>query len=148
MTVRVAGGRSRAESVDDLAHWLQGLQGCPPVHRTVTAACRQAAHTDEPGTWFYVEADRAEGVARLRCLACGDARSLFDSAERWTFPTMWSCRECRQAIAEVVVGLHVESGEAVTWAAVAVRCVNCGDMTGVTDVVLPGLSVDEVVSTL
>lgn len=148
MTLRAVGGRSRAETVQDLEEWVERLDGCPAVHRTVIATCRNASHGDEPGTWFYVEADRQEGVARLRCLACADVRSLFDSDERWTYPGAWSCSWCRQSIAEVVYGLHIESGESVTWVAVATRCVDCGDMSGATDFVLPGLPVGVAVAAL
>ena len=148
MTLRTAGGRTLAESVQDLKQWLHGLDGCPPIQRTVVAECRRPTHGEDPGTWFYVEADRADGVARVRCLACGDSNSLFDSADRWTYPTAWSCSSCRQAIAEVVYGLHVEGGDAVTWVAMATRCVECGDMAGVADFVLPGVAVDEVVASL
>jgi hypothetical protein len=45
---------------------------------------------------------------------------------------------------EVAVGLHVESGTTVSWLAVAVRCVGCGRLDGVTDMNVPSLSVDEV----
>ena len=122
MTLRAASGHTKAESVDDLVQWLQDISGCPPVNRTVTATCqRRPAHDDEPGTWFYVEADRNEGVARLRCLGCGDARHVLDSAERWTYPPAWSCLNCRQSIAEVVFGLHVEHGDVAHWVALGVR---------------------------
>jgi hypothetical protein len=148
VTLRATAGRTVAESVEDLQEWLGRLEGCPPVQRTQVAQCTRPMHQDEPGTWFYVEADRVEGVARLRCLACGDTRSLFDSAERWTYPSAWSCSTCRQSIAEVAYGLHVDSGDAVTWVAVATRCVECGDMNGVADFVLPGLPVADVLASL
>jgi hypothetical protein len=147
VTLRAVGGHMTAESVDDLTKWLHDLTGCPTVNRTVTATCSRPSH-DEPATWFYVEADRAEGVARLRCLGCGDARSLFDSEERWTYPPAWSCLNCRQSIAEVAFGLHVEDDDVTSWLAMGVRCVNCGEIAGVTDFVLPGRAVDEVVASL
>jgi ferredoxin-like protein FixX len=134
--------------VDDLTQWLHDLTGCPTVNRTLTAACPAASHDDEPATWFYVEADRAEGVARLRCLACGLARPLLDSEERWTFPPAWSCGNCRQSIAEVGYGLHLEDDDTVSWFAMGVRCVNCGELAGVADFVLGGTSVDEVAASL
>jgi hypothetical protein len=105
------------------------------------------AHRDEPGTWWYAEADARAGVARLRCLACAVARSVLDSDERWTYPPAWACSSCRQSIAEAVFGLHVEQG-VVTWLALALRCVNCGDIGGVADFVVPGLPFDEVAATL
>lgn len=142
MTLRAVSGRTTAESVDDVARWLRDLTGCPPVNHTIAATCTRERH-DEPATWFYVEADRAEGVARLRCLGCGDARSLLDSADRWTYPAVWCCPNCSQSIAEVAFGLHLEDDDTATWAALGVRCVNCGDLSGVTDFVLPGMTVEE-----
>ena len=147
MTLRAVSGRTRAESADDLQTWLQQLAGCPTVNHTVAAVCRNPTH-DEPATWFYVEADRAEGVARMRCLSCGATRSLLDSEARWSFPPTWSCRECAQSIAEVAFGMHLENDDSVTWAAVGVRCVNCGDLSGVADFVVPGGNVDEVTAAL
>ena len=143
MTLRTKSGRTTAESVDDLGRWLRDLAGCPTVNHTMTLTCVQPRH-DEPATWFYVEADRREGVARLRCLGCGGARSLLDSEERWTYPATWCCPTCGQSIAEVALGLHLEDDDTATWAALGVRCVNCGDLSGAADFVLPGLTADEV----
>ena len=146
MTLRAVSGRPRAESVEDLHTWLHGLSGCPAVNHTAAVVCANPSH-DEPATWFYVEADRAEGVARMRCLSCGTARSLLDSAERWTYPPTWACLECSQSIAEVAFGMHLEDDGSVSWVAVGVRCVNCGDLSGVADFVVHG-AVDEVTAAL
>lgn len=148
MTLRTSGGHLTAESVDDLEQWMRDLRGCPEVNRTVVKKCTEPAHGDEPGTWFYVEAGRADGVARLRCLSCGHAHSVLDSAEHWSYPPTWSCPTCGQSIAEASFGLHVENGDEVTWAALGVRCVNCGDLSGVADFVLAQRPVDEVVASL
>lgn len=147
MTLRAVSGHVTSESAEDLSDWLHSLTGCPTVHRTVPATCPAASH-DEPATWFYVEADRAEGVARLRCLSCGLVTPLLDSEQRWTYPSAWSCGNCRQSIAEVAYGLHLDDGVAATWLAVGVRCVNCGELAGVADAVLDGRPVDEVVAAL
>lgn len=141
MTLRVLSGQESAEDVNDLVEWVSRLHGCPPVNRTVVATCRRPAHGDDPATWFYVEADAHEGVARLRCLACGDARPVLDSGDRWTYPPVWACSNCSQSIAEVVFGVHEEDGVA-TWLAVAVRCVSCGHVDGVADLVVPGLGAE------
>ena len=141
MTLRAVGGHKTAESVDDLVEWLWELRGCPPVKRTVVATCTRPAHGGEPATWFYVEADPGEGVARTRCLACGDARPLLDSADHWTYPPAWSCSTCRQSIAEVAFGISEEDGIA-SWVVMAARCVQCGNVDGLTDAVLPGLPAD------
>ena len=136
-----------AETVDDLQAWLRNLSGCPTVNHTVAAVCANPSH-DEPATWFYVEADRVAGVARMRCLSCGLVRTLLDSDERWTFPPTWACLECAQSIAEVAFGLHLEDDDSVSWAAVGVRCVNCGDLSGVADFVVERATVEGVTAAL
>ena len=147
MTLRAVSGHVTAESVEDLTHWLHGLSGCPEVSRTHVAVCANPSH-DDPASWFYVEADRREGVARLRCLACGRPHAVLDSEERWTYPAVWACPTCNQSIAEVAFGLHVEPEDAVTWVALGVRCVSCGDLSGVADFVVPGTPADEVIASL
>jgi uncharacterized Zn finger protein len=61
---------------------------------------------------------------------------------------MWACGSCGQSIAEVVVGLSVEDGEHVTWAVVGARCVECGQVVGLTDMVLPRTPLTEVLERL
>ena len=143
MTLRTVGDPEHAqksgESVDDLVEWLWQLRGCPPIKRTLIATCARPTHGDEPATWFYVEADAREGVARTRCLSCGDARPVLDSAERWTYPPVWACHNCGQSIAEVAFGISQEDGTA-TWLAMAARCVNCGNLQGLTDLVVPAVA--------
>jgi hypothetical protein len=137
-------GNELGEDSDDLRHWLEGLDGCPAVHLTLLARCTNPVHDgDEAMTWFYVEADPANAVARRRCLACGDVHHLLDSADHWTHPPMHACQTCGQSMFEIGYGLHVRSG-IVTWLAVAVRCVGCGRLDGVTDLNVPDLPVDEV----
>ena len=147
MTLRTVAGQIKTETSEDLAHWVMSLTGCPPITRTVLARCTRPAHGDDPATWFYVEADAHEGVARLRCLACGDARPLLDSAERWTYPPAWSCHHCSQSLAEVVFGVAEENGLA-RWLVVTGRCVGCGHVSGMTDMVVPGIAADVFAATL
>jgi hypothetical protein len=147
VTLRTVGGQQTAETSEDLAHWVMSLTGCPPITRTVLARCTRPVHGDEPATWFYVEADAHEGVARLRCLACADIRPILDSAERWSYPPAWSCHTCSQAIAEVVFGVSEEGGLA-RWLVVSTRCVECGQVRGLTDMVVPGVAADVFAATL
>lgn len=147
MTLRTIAGQQSAETHEDLAHWVMELTGCPPITRTVVAQCTRPAHGDDPAQWFYAEADASEGVARLRCLACADVRSILDSAERWTFPQTWSCGNCRQSIAEVVFGVSEQDGVA-RWMLVAARCVSCGQVAGLTDMVVPNIAADVFAATL
>jgi hypothetical protein len=72
---------------------------------------------------------------------------VHDSGDHWTFPGVWSCVSCHQSIAEVVVGIHDETGTA-KWLAVAVRCVECGDVAGVSDIVLNDVPVDDLLAAL
>ena len=145
--MRTAHGQHKAETVEDLKSWVRDLTGCPSIDRVVTARCERPVHGDEPGTWFYVEADPHEGLARLRCLGCADMRPVLDSAERWTYPAAWACGDCSQSIAEVVFGVHAENG-AATWLVVAARCVECSSVSGLTDLVVPGVPVDAFVTSL
>lgn len=147
MTLRSVSGRKRAETAQDLQEWLRGLEGCPPVSRTVLARCERDSHGDEPGMWFYAEADAAEGVARLRCLGCGQTRPVLDSEDRWTYPPTWACSNCRQSIGEVAYGVH-EKGGLARWMVLAVRCVDCGHVEGLTDLVVEPTDVDRLVSSL
>ena len=47
-----------------------------------------------------------------------------------------------------LVVVTLEEDDAVSWVAVGVRCVNCGDLSGVADFVVPRRSVDEVSAAL
>jgi ribosomal protein S27AE len=146
MVLRTAQGVTTGEDVEDLRAFLSRLPEAPPVHETVVLAC--ANHEDDRPTWTYVEADPAAGVARRRCLQCAQTVFLLDSEQRWTHPPMWSCGSCHQSIAEVAVGLSAEDGEHVTWAVVGARCVECGRVGGLTDFVLPGTPLAEVLDRL
>lgn len=136
----------KAEDADDLRGWVAGLEGGPVVTDTLVLAC--GMHGDERPTWHYVEADAAAGVARRRCLGCGFAVSVLDSGSRWTFPPMWSCDTCGHSIAEVAAGLSAPDGEHVDWVVLAARCVECGQVEGLTDVVLAAAPLPDVVAGL
>lgn len=137
------------EDIDDLREFLHRLSGCPPVNHTLTLRC--SGHGPDAGSWFYVEADAQECVARRRCMACGLVTPLLDSAAHWTHPPMYACTACGQSIMELAVGLHsdgggegaLETGQ-VSWLALAARCVECGLIQGLTDVNVPNLTVGEV----
>jgi len=134
MVLRAGGRSSRAEDVEDLRAWLASLPGGPFLSSTVVLACGQ--HGDERPTWMYVEADPAAGVARRRCLSCGFAVSILDSGTRWTFPGMWSCQGCGHSIAELAAGISAPDGDHVDWVVLGARCVECGQVDGLTDFVL------------
>lgn len=146
MVLRVVGGVRTGEDVEDLRAFLKALDGAPDVHETVVLGC--GGHGDDRPTWVYVEADAVAGVARRRCLQCGTAVGLLDSQERWTHPPMWACGGCGQSIAEVAAGLSLPDGEHVEWVVLACRCVECGRVDGLTDVVLDGTPLAEVVAGL
>jgi hypothetical protein len=145
--MRTSGTRRTAEDAEDLAAWVRELSGCPPITQTAFARCKHPSHGEDAANWFYVEADAAAGVARLRCLAGGHQTDILDSAQRWTYPGAWSCVSCSQAIAEVVYGIHDDAGTA-RWLVVAVRCVECGDVDGLTDFILDEARLDSLLATL
>jgi hypothetical protein len=60
---------------------------------------------------------------------------------------VWSCVSCQQSIAEVVFGIHDEAGTA-KWLVLAVRCVECGDVAGLTDIVLGEVALDDLLALL
>lgn len=147
MVLRTVSGVRTGEDTEDLRAFLQQLgEAAPDIHETVVLGCHN--HDDERPTWTYVEADAEAGVARRRCLQCAQIVALLDSAERWTHPMMWSCGSCGQSIAEVAAGLSLPDGEHVEWMALAARCVECGRIDGLTDLVLDSRPVGEVLSAL
>lgn len=146
MVLRSVGGVQTGEDIEDLRSFLMKLEGAPEVHETVVVACDN--HGDERPSWTYVEADAAAGVARRRCLQCAKTVPVLDSADRWTHPMMWACGSCQQSIAEVVAGLSVPDGQGVTWVVLGARCVECGRIDGLTDLVLPGTPLTEVMGKL
>jgi hypothetical protein len=146
MVLRAHRGGVVAEDVADLRAWVSALPTPVPVHETVVLGC--PAHGDTVPTWAYVEADRDAGVARRRCLACAQSTYVLDSEDRWTFPTMWSCPGCSHSIAEVAAGLHQPTPDTVAWVVLAARCVECGRVEGLTDLVLQDRPVAEVLSAL
>jgi hypothetical protein len=146
MVLRTVAGARTGEDVEDLRAWLRSLEGAPAVHEVVALHCGE--HGDEQPTWAYVEADPAIGIARRRCLACGSAAHLLDSESRWTHPQMWACGGCGQSIAELAAGLSLPDGEHVEWVALGARCVECGRISGLTDVVVDSKPLAEVVARL
>ena len=146
VVLRSVAGVWTGEDVEDLRSWLLALGSGPEVHEAVVLHCDR--HDDSDATWAYAEADASSGIARRRCLACGAARSLLDSEQRWTHPPMWACRGCRQSIAELAVGLHLPDGRHVRWLALAARCVHCGRLDGLTDALVADQPLDEVLSRL
>ncbi len=146
MVLRTEGGARTGEDVEDLRTWLRHLPGAPDVHEVVVLHC--AAHGEDAPTWQYVEADAREGIARRRCLACAGTVHLLDSEAHWSHPPMWACKGCAQSIAELAVALHVPDGERVEWVALAARCVDCGRLDGLTDVVVDRRPLAEVLARL
>ena len=142
MTLHKVAGKKVGEDSADLRLWLEGLEGCPPITATAIARCDNPVHGDDPPSWFYVEGDALEGIARRRCLACGGVKHLLDSEERWNHPPMRSCSTCGQSMFELAAGFHVVAGT-VDWLAIGVRCVGCGTLDGLTDMNAGGMTVDE-----
>ncbi len=146
MVLRTVAGVRTGEDTEDLRTWLRSLEGSPEVHETVVLGCTE--HGDERPAWTYVEADPKGGVARRRCLACGEAVHVLDSESRWTFPPMWNCLGCGQSIAELGAGLHLPDGEHVAWVVLGARCVECGRIDGLTDFIVLQLPMSDVLRSL
>ena len=146
MVLRMVAGVRTGEDAEDLRTFLMKLEGSPPVHETVVLGCDN--HGDERPTWTYVEADAQTGIARRRCLQCAASVSMLDSEQRWTHPPMWNCGSCGQSIAEVAAGLSLPDGDHVEWLVLGARCVECGRVDGLTDMVVDGRPIGEVVSSL
>ena len=147
MALRSVGPRLISENVEDVVGWVQRLTGCPTVTDTKVASCTHSAHGGDDASWFYVEGDSDAGVARLRCLAGGHVADVLDSAEHWTYPGVWQCPACSQSIAEVVFGIHAVEGKA-RWLVMAVRCVECGEVSGITDMTVDNTPVQELLTAL
>lgn len=155
MVLRTRTGAVTAEDSDDLRTWLRDLVGGLPVTHTVLAVCASPTHPD-PASWFFVEADPNAGVARRRCVGCGTIAATLDSEEAWSYPPTFACLNCGQSMVEVGVGVHAEPSAddhqeaepVVTWAVLAARCVNCGRVSGLTDLFVPELPLNEAASRL
>lgn len=146
MVLREVGGVRKGEDVEDLRAFLTSLAGAPPVHETVVLACDN--HGDDRPTWSYVEAHPGAGTARRRCLQCAKTVPLLDSADRWVHVPMWACGSCGQSIAELAAGLSAPDGEHVEWVVLGAICVECGRVDGLTDLVVRGTPVAEVLAAL
>jgi hypothetical protein len=103
------------------------------VTETLVLACGQ--HGDERPTWMYVEADAATGVADgAACSAASPSRARLRLA--LDLPADVGLHSCGHSIAEVAAGLSVPDGQHVDWVVLGARCVECGQVGGLTDVVL------------
>ena len=142
MVMRTVGGAPVGEDVEDLRAWLRRLDGAPKVHEVVALHC--GAHGDDAPTWAYVEADAAAGIARRRCLACAATTHLLSSEQHWTHPPMHACAGCGTSIVELAAALSLPDGERVEWVALGARCVECGRLSGLTDVLVDRLPLAEV----
>ena len=134
------------DEASDLLQWLSELPDCPPITHPMVLRCER--HEDDPEFCGYVQADPREGVARRRCVACAQVTDLVDSGERWTFPETHECPGCCQSLVELAVGVSADSGGHAHWLALAARCVGCGRISGLTDAVLHGEPLEEVLASV
>jgi hypothetical protein len=124
----------------DLIPWFDALTGCPEVTDFRLLTCVNE------GDLFcgYVQADPHSGVARRRCVACAEVTDLLDSGNRWSFPVTFECRGCQQSLVELAVGISADTERRAGWLALAARCVGCGRISGLTDCLIQGDTVEEV----
>lgn len=132
------------EETNDLLTWLEGLTDCPPITQPVLLRCER--HESDPIFCGYVQADPRTGVARRRCVACAEVTDLLDSGEWWTYPDTYECLGCRQSLVELAIGVSVPHDGRAEWLALAARCVGCGRISGLTDLMIDGLPLDEVLA--
>lgn len=130
---------------EDLLTWLSELTGCPEITQPVLLQCDK--HSD-PVFCGYVQADPNTGVARRRCVACAEVTDLFDSGERWTYPETYECQGCRSSLVELAVGISADPDGSAEWLALAARCIGCGRIHGLTDRIVEGYNVDEVLASV
>ena len=124
----------------DLLPWLTALTGCPVITQARLLRCER----EDREFCGFVQADPRSGVARRRCVACAEVTDLLDSAERWSFPATYECPGCQQSLMELAVGLSADDDRQASWLALAARCVGCGRITGLTDRLISGVTIEEV----
>jgi hypothetical protein len=135
-----------ADEAGDLLQWLSELTDCPTVTHPMVLQCER--HVDDPQFCGYVQADPREGLARRRCVACAQVTDLAGDDGRWTFPETHECPACCQSLVELAVGVSADEEGHARWLALAARCVGCGRISGLTDAVLDGRPVEEVLASV
>ncbi len=63
-------------------------------------------------------------------------------------PDTHECPACCQSLVELAVGVSADGDGNARWLALASRCVGCGRVTGLTDAVLDGRPVEEVLASV
>jgi hypothetical protein len=124
----------------DLLPWLTALTDSPAITEARVLRCEQ----EDREFCGFVQADPRSGVARRRCVACAAVTDLLDSAERWSFPATYECPGCQQSLVELAVGISADHERRTSWLAMAARCVGCGRIAGLTDRLVSGLAIEEV----
>ena len=81
-------------------------------------------------------------------MACAAVTDLRDSGERWTYPDTFACVACRQSLVELAAGISTNEQGRARWLALAARCVGCGRITGLTDVLLEDVEMDELLASV
>jgi hypothetical protein len=125
---------------EDMLGWLTALTGCPEITQARLLRCE----TEDREFCGFVQADARTGVARRRCVACATVTDLLDSGQRWSFPDTYECPGCNQSLVELAVGISTDDERRASWLALAARCVGCGRIAGLTDRLVPGVSLEEV----
>lgn len=125
---------------EDLLTWLTALQGCPPITQARLLRCE----IDDREFCGFIQADSRIGVARRRCVACATATDLLDSAQRWSYPDTYECLSCQQSLVELAIGVSTDDDRHASWLALAARCVGCGRIAGMTDRLVSGIALEEV----
>jgi hypothetical protein len=110
------------ENVDDLTEYLiEYTDG--DVKKCVAVKCPHCA-SDR----FSARFDGDEGAIEAKCVSCGEARLLLDSADYWDEcdPEEAVCPTCSAKEYNLAVGFVYRDNGDVKWVYVGCRCVECG----------------------
>ena len=95
MTLRAVGGRHEGRVGGRPQAWLQRPGRLPDGQPHRRGCLRQPHARRRPGDLVLRRGGPRPKASRgMRCLACGTARSLLDSEERWTYPPTWCLPQC------------------------------------------------------
>ncbi|GAA1851800.1 hypothetical protein [Asanoa iriomotensis] len=130
MAIDNSGEHARGDDFADLADHLRDYKpGGYPVAQVNELACEPCG-----GGTFAVLVDEVEGCAQARCLACGAAALIGDSADYLEDADLGECAcPCGGEDFQVAVGFALTADGEVRWLSVALRCVRDGTLGVYTD---------------
>ncbi len=129
MAIDQSGKWWKGSDFSDLAEYIRVLteEGYPA--ETIVQSVCTCGHSV-----FRLFVDADEGCAQRRCMACGEATFIGDSAEYWdeAEPKKVRC-PCKHDQFEVGVGFSFRDNDEVKWITVGERCMRCGVLGSAVD---------------